>query len=541
MWKKVVVAMRENPKTKQSFSVSRHFWVLACGIALMPIFGGQALAETFTLDSIDFRARGGQTDIVLHTGSIVPVDKIMVSDTKLILDIDQINAHETIRTNFAQAQNISHVIMQPLGDHKLRMIIRGDGLGMPNVAFLNTNNGTYSTGNPAYDNPRLADENATALHALQENGMQSAALGETSATESILPANDIDAPLPAVDDVLPQRPAPTGKLKPETGNADTLAPLSLSETSSGGNVPGFFEALAKPAAAKHYEPYIPYALLGLVILGLGGFVIQRIRRFRRGERQLEDYLQPDMAADEPSNRKTGFREMASAYRNKHARNMAQAPDSTDLTPPSKPVGKKDMIGLGSLKQMESAHQASTNEGADATRTLETLLAAMQATNMPKKPVAPTSAPRKQAVGQYAKTQPQQGKIHPALDLKLLEETKRREEERARQVQATLQKQAQAQPKTLMDIAKSVPKSGVSQPVNRALAAKKRSPVTHPSQAAMMQPKPAMPRNSQQGPLPGNPEVLNFLRNVADLMEKDGKTEMARSIHKNLNGQNLELI
>ena len=41
----------------------------------------------------------------------------------------------------------------------------------------------------------------------------------------------------------------------------------------------------------------------------------------------------------------------------------------------------------------------------------------------------------------------------------------------------------------------------------------------------------------QGPLSGNPEVLNFLRNVAELMEKDGKGEIAKSIHKNLNAKN----
>src|SRR5689334_8830005 len=85
----------------------RRVWLLAMGLALTPLFSAAGWADTYNLQSVDFATAGDQTNIILHTGSIVPVQKVLISDTKLILDIDQVNTDDTVHTNFAGAGNIS--------------------------------------------------------------------------------------------------------------------------------------------------------------------------------------------------------------------------------------------------------------------------------------------------------------------------------------------------------------------------------------------------------------------------------------------------
>src|SRR5689334_2920139 len=84
-------------------SQPRRFWLLALGLAITPLFAMPVWADNYNLESVDFVSAGGQTNIIMHTGSIVPVQKVLVSDTKLILDIDQVNTDETVNTNFNRA------------------------------------------------------------------------------------------------------------------------------------------------------------------------------------------------------------------------------------------------------------------------------------------------------------------------------------------------------------------------------------------------------------------------------------------------------
>ncbi len=506
-WKDTVVVMRE----KQNFISKKplRFWMLVFGAMLLPVLALPGWAKDVDLKNVEFAANGEQTDIILHTGSIVPVEKILVSDSKMILDIDQINAEETIHTNFAGAPNISHVIMQPLNEHKIRLIIRGEDLGTPNVAF-STRNGIFNAGNAS------GLDQASKNDLLPDEESQANTLAPLSNTADPI-ANNRLAELSRYEPIS-QKPAETA--------ARPINKAASQKTPTEGLSIGNF-SLLEPLATGKIETWIPYGLLGLVTLGLGLFIRHKILQFKRQDIQLEDLLE-----EQAQGKRVSFRDMADAYRNKH--------DVQQATTSNRKHNTEDVIGLRSLKQLEPEFAPIEEESAPmpeakpqpSSKKLETILSAIQAAQAPKRPVS-TAAPKKQAVNQYLKSQtpatPQKQTAAPIPSPDL-----QRELRRAQEVQAAVQNQILGQAPVI-----PANKGLQAKSINRAPAAlKKNAPISKP--VGSRNPAGNRPATAPggQGPLPGNPEVLNFLRNVADLMEKDGKGEIAKSIHKNLNTSHL---
>lgn len=506
---KVVVVMRENSLITPIIKKPKRLWLLALGIAITPLLMAKGWADTYNLESVDFTATSEKTDVILHTGSIVPVDKVLVSDNKLVLDIDQINTDDTVQTNFASAPNISTVIMQPLSEHKMRMIIRGEHLAPPSVAFYG--NGAYARTNPEFDGNQLATETGAALKTIQNDGTQPATYDGTTGSENAAVDN---APLPAEDAAIP---APTSQ-RPVAAKTDN-APLALPALESGITSHGKTDFFEKWAGGN--GKYIPLGLLALLLLGGAAFTVRKLSGKGYADIELEDLID-----EQAHGKKVSFRDMAKAYRNKH--------DQPPLA--ASPKGKKhadDLIGLRSLNPLDLADEAPApvqpRPAQPQAQNLEQLLSAMQA-KMPKTP-AVTPPPKKQAINQYLKTASKpKSKSRKAADELMYQEMKRAQDQQL-QVQETLAKA----PKPAIP----APPAPGANPVNRAMAARKQNaslPV-NPATGRPVQP----PAAQQGGPLPGNPEVLNFLRNVADLMEKDGKNDIAKSIHKNLNANNLGMI
>lgn len=553
--------MRVTQEFQTKFPVlrPRRFWLLAVGIAVTPLLALPGWADNYNLESVDFASTGSQTSIILHTGSIVPVDKVMVSDNKLILDIDQINASETVHTNFSGAANISHVIMQPLNEHKIRMIVRGENLGTPSVAFYNAGNGSYNNVNPDYNGSRLQQETSAGLRQIQDAGTQPATLqGDWGQSQKAVTSAQSDEPIAFGGLVEPGTPKPvTTNGKGEAGDS---APLPLNASDSTPTGTNFFEQLA----AGKLNTFIPYGLLGALFLGMAGFICYKVMQLKQGgPADFEDLLE-----EQSHGKKVGFREMANAYREKHEP-IRPEPSASNRSN-SRKTNSEDVIGLRSLHwEEEQAYSAQTPvESRPATKptpkqsaTLEQMIAAMQAASTPKAPIK-TPAPKKQAVNQYLQqTQAQQPQAKPK-SRPVADEMMIREQKRAQALQQELQQQVRqnipqsGQPAPMPKAGKVTPPAT---PVNRAPAAQKAVktpnfqsvPAGNAINAKPRKPQPPMspaPRSAvnsklagQQGPLPGNPEVLNFLRNVADLMEKDGKGEIARSIHKNLNPKNIGTV
>ncbi len=549
--------------------------MLALGLVLMPAFAAPVWAENFNLESVDFANTDDGMRIILHTGSIVPVQKVLISDKKVILDIDQVNAGETVRTNFAGASNVSHVIMQPLNDHKIRMVIRGEDLSSPSVAFYGAGTAEGNGLSPEASS-RLALETSAALHRQQEAGMQSAVnAGKLSSGDSPAVDNPSLQDEPIALGGFVETPSGHGahgsdnlELKPaETG------PLALQKgySANAGN-----EFLTQMTTGK-WDKYIPFGLLGLFVLGAGAFVRHKLVQLRPVDSAFEELMEQEQQAP-TSGKRSSFREMADAYRNKHEDKRADNGQ--------RKANADSMIGLSGLNQAEMAepafdeinelvtpaprpqpNRADFGDELPPANTLEQILAAMQAANQPKKPMG-VPAPKKQAVSQYMQAQAPTVKGKPknrqAADEVMLQEMKRAQAAQ-QQLQQQVRQQAQNQ---------NVDKPGYT-PVNRAAAAKKavkapnfqtippgnavnaKNPIT-PARTANANPAPAQrgyttappranlsnaspnPMPKGQANLPGNPEVLNFLRNVAELMEKDGKGDIAKSIHKNLGTRNLGL-
>lgn len=581
-------------------------WMLALGLAITPWFSAVSWAENFNLESVDFASTGNQTHITLHTGSIVPVQKVLSSDSKLILEVDQINAGDTIRTNFAGARNISHVIMQPIGEHKIRMIIRGENLAPPTVAFFNQNTGASASTNSAFNSEALHRETQAALRQIQDSGIQAAnhnpeqdspfegkpapkAEAKPASAKpdlsniAALPAQAPDTESIAFGGITGQTPSvvppEADALKPApTGLPEKMKPLNMPAL----EMPGGSNELLDKAKSGQYNNYMLGALLALLALGIGGFVINKIIRLKQVEPDLEALL-----LEQHNGKKVSFREMASAYRSRH---------DQEIRPEAglKPAGKKnaeDVIGLRSLNQIENemaeeiapapkamASKPATGKGKAApqaapeapgepfggkTPSMEQLISMVQAVSEakrePQQPIK-TPAPR-QAVNQYMQSEKNGVNAQGQKKTGFPDETMVREVQRAQALQQELLQQAQQQIASAQ-ANKAQPKAA---PVNRASAAQKAvkpanfksAPATNPASAkrpvnnanaaksannapAINASKPAhnapamnASAMGKNGPLPGNPEVLNFLRNVADLMEKDGKPQIASSIHKNL--------
>lgn len=554
---------------------SRHAWLLALGLALAPVLAAPVWAENFNLESVDFTNNDAGMRIILHTGSIVPVQKVLISENKLVLDIDQVNAGETVRTNFAGASNVSHVIVQPLNDHKVRMIIRGEGLSAPTVAFYGA--GSESGGLSAEESARLSAETNAAWRRQQEAGLQSAvnnhALAKNTNPESVAvdhsPLKDDDAPLAFggfVEDKSGQQTSSShpGKLDLKPSETGPLALHSPEPTTAASN-----DFMAQIGNAK-WGNYIPYGLLAMVLLGAGAFVRYKLTNLNPAT-EFEGAEYDDFADAPKSGKRTSFREMADAYRNKHEDKRA-----------TRGAGADSMIGLRGLNQqtVDEAEAARPTRQASpiidepmAPNTLEQILAAMQS-NKPKKPMGGVSpAPKKQSVNQYAQIQSpnaQAAKTNKPKNRQAADEAMLQEMKRAQSAQQELQQQIR------QNAAAEVSKPGYT-PVNRAAMAKKAvktptfqtvppgnavnakkpaAPTKSPIQSANTAPDtnkrgytpvtpkpaaPAAPAAQGQAALSGNPEVLNFLRNVADLMEKDGKGEIAKSIHKNLGSKNINSL
>lgn len=489
--------------------------ILATAAALlsMPLLSANvAVAAAHTLDRIDFLSRRGGTDITLHTAGVVPVKEVLVSTSKVILEVDKVSAARTIKTNFSGAVNVSHVVIQPLSGEKVRLIIRGQGLGEPNVLFekpvaetyldnirtmadsvdedLNINTAPDS-GVPADDEAWLS-ESEQAMADLEEQSINHAVYRPDKGTnpdELVLPAVDIGEPLPVTGE---------GDLSGETGAA--LLPDAGADI---GGALAFFGPAADWLKRVNWPETLKYLLLASLLSGLAVFIRKRIQDFRSANTDFQDLLD-----EQAHGRRIGFREMASAYRRDRGAQASVAKK------PGKTAGS--LIGLSALMADDTATEESPvrpqpelpravnqSRRSQVKQGRQSQQAVRNATPPPT-PSAPARKPApRQAISQYKKQQEAPAKPATVRKRKVGDDMLRQELARAQEIQ---QRAEQRRP------------ASRPQPLNP-----QKRPASNPK------------ANANNGsPLPENPNVLDFLRNVADLMEQDGEATLAKSIQRNLN-------
>jgi hypothetical protein len=74
-----------------------------------------------------------ETNITFKSQTAIPYHIVSQSSDKIVVDFSSVDPTQTIPTDFAAADNIEQVILKPLGSDKLRMVIRGQQLGAPIV------------------------------------------------------------------------------------------------------------------------------------------------------------------------------------------------------------------------------------------------------------------------------------------------------------------------------------------------------------------------------------------------------------------------
>ena len=519
------------------------------GLALcLPLVGGTAFAENFRLDSVDFVSSGGRTDIILHTGSILPVQKVMVSDEKVILDVDNVNADETVRTNFSGASNVSNVIFKPLGEHKIRLIIRGQNLGAPSVAF-----NSPVAHDVGHFMDRLPETTASGMRTLQDQGMQSAALStadrgiETAAVDNAPLENGFTSEMPAS---APIQPTSDPSLKAAQQGAPVLPITSAGQTLPQGADTGL-NRFFNTAAAGGLDKFLPYGLLGLLLLGAGAFVHNRLNRID-DEPNLEDLIE-----EQQQGKKISFRDMADAYRQQNdvAQTTGKNTKATKPQPelkanasqPQAPALRKQqaqdqLIGLGSLRQnaapaggnspanRQAAYLESLMEAANTAPAVKPTAAPQKALNQYQQAAKPVAAPKNNPAKPQAKP-----KNRALADQKMAEETRRQKTQQG-DVQDSMQALIQ-QALAARGGNAAAPQAQKAQfPQVSRQAAKPAMNAAQGKMPTASNPRPQAPKPAIAGgqDLPAtNPQVLDFLRNVAELMDQDGKPEIARSIQRNL--------
>jgi hypothetical protein len=573
---------------------------------LLLSYTGKASAETHTLDSIDFSANNAQkTEIRLHTGSIVPVRKVHISPSKLILDIDDINLNGTVNTRFSEYNNISHVILEPLGEHRVRLVVRGENLAPPSIAFdRQASEDLLPSGESVH---MISDPESVASSSQEERSLpfeEVAPPVKTRAVKKALKPDTLKAP-DAILSLSDREPVQLLSPQATSSSRTTLSLLpqpGLKHPANSQSQPkevtdNLFDtirhAINPTEAWKPLSlilPILPYAVGFSMIIGILYFLQYKIRRYlAEGELETEqpqalqsppweeDYPTPKQLTNEEApdvnpNKKTGkhatkaskpylsFSPLAEMYRNQKISDQVNAPDKPSKAN-DKSRSKKEMIGLGGLGLSTRSEKTTTTPTTQKTRatlpTLQPKQAAEPGTDNPlmdlvaeiqkknsvlskKLPNSPKT-PVKTAARQYQAQSPQTTKTGTKNNS--LPETIRQERQLADQTQKNIFSQFQK------PVRQNEPLT------NRALAGQKK--ITPPSFQSVspdlvvnrkkepQQPDfsyRTTPDNSNRQPrkvatesnLPDNPEVLNFLRNVADLMEKEGNTTIAKSIQKNLN-------
>lgn len=455
---------------------------LGAGLIGFSIFSGAAMAaEVYPLQSIDFVTHSDATDIFFHTGGIVPYRTVLATDNKIVIDVEKVQSEQTVKTNFMKAPNVSHVVLQPLSNKSIRLIIRGDHLRKPSIGFKDlaaqpkTSLFESSSAPAAPPKPTaLPTPKATETLEAPPHNVDTTEEAEATAAETAISlSQDALDTLSGEEDLLSPtsaKPAPSiQESAPEPLDLSD-APLSLPEKASKGVGKAFDKVSGLDTSTL--------AQLGIVgFIGLG-FVWFIRRKWQQVQQQSGHGLH--------GNPNANFRNVADQY---------QLPTGGG----KKTGGYADSpIGLRSLQSSAAGPESLELPPPPEAPANPRKASAQSPALPPLPPSAPRSIPpKRQALNQYAKqSNSPTGKAVPRT--KASDDMLRQELQRSSEVQRQAERKKQPPRKEPNPMASAL--------VRKAMATPPQRPARQPSGS----------------PLSPNPEVLSFLKSVADLMEKESK-------------------
>ncbi len=159
----------------------------------------------------------GTYKILVKTDRDVPINKIVKSKNKIVLDLKNTKASKFVNTIYNNSLGVDHVIVQPISDNRVKVFIEGENISYSNIVLDSRRGFSVFEGlskevdysNPVYynDQPTLANNKGKPNYNLGSPG-------------DIEPVQYIDEPPPIKQDIFNQasknvQPKKVTKNKPE--------------------------------------------------------------------------------------------------------------------------------------------------------------------------------------------------------------------------------------------------------------------------------------------------------------------------------------
>ncbi len=482
------------------------------------------------LQGIVLDSSGLETKVTLKSDTRLPYQIVSQSADKIVIDISSVDPTRSIPTDFANAENIEQVILKPVSSNRLRMVIRGEGLGNPIIASGKTPLPTVQKIDPVFSSesdtapvtqsvtPKAAqasvkspDAQGIAMTALATEAPAptvSESTSDVSATESaptespdtVLDSADPDAgntSMASIQDLGDR--TPMGKLDYSEQDTTNTEDSPLEETlGSGLDILNNLSRLVGPALAGKG---LWFRILGLstLILSLGLFIRYKLRTSdgphrAAGTSVLNTFFGPKRKRPQGRRRRPNLMSEAGIQ---HTSRQTERPvglsgfHHPELEPvqPSRPlVNRAQAIHQYAQQALPAVSEPRRRDSQEIDLELKQSINLRQAVesthNMKRYQKGPAKSP---AANSMASRPPR-----PQAPAKGTAES--------------------AAPQRPLPRASA---SGQSRTVDR----------TPPVRQPVAQPKAGLPANNDQ--------VLDFLRSVAELMEKDGRPELANGVRKGM--------
>lgn len=521
---------------------------IMCGLSLWLSCGSAWALFQHTLKGIEIDSSPVETRIILKADNRIPYRVVSQTSEKIVVDLDAVDPTQSIQTDFASAENIEQVILKPLGANKIRMVVRGERLGNTVVsskeeaAVKEKAQAKRKSQSVVYENETVdKTQKPSKVLAPDDNGISMAAMempaataenpsdtqttpnSEESGNAGFLATEETDNSANALlnnedydlaSETPPQEAVSDRQaLIDDKTVADTTDVESEDATWQDLFIAGFQSTMGLGSnILSKTDPGLLFRIIAFsgVLILLGLFIRRKLTQDQNQAYydEYEDYESNSgfggffSKKKGPSNANTG----RSLFGNQNL----QAPSRQ---PASRRPAQDRPVGLGGLNGQPAYD---TNLIADSGS--QQLIHQNHALNQYNKNAAPPlNRPN------YRDSRDIDRELQRSIHMR----------------EATTKTHTRKQPAKPAAASNKVPPA---RPQQQRGIQPQTNPLNQPkAPTKQAQPTPGMNNafnKRQESGLPSNNnEVLDFLRNVAELMEKDGRPELARGVKKGLNPKN----
>jgi hypothetical protein len=530
------------------------------------VFCLPAFAQPAVLEQIDVISTRFGTELKLHADQPIKHRVLKSSDQRLVLELDGVAATRSVRTNFAQAKDIRHVIFQPNGSERLKVNISGKALGKPLVQVVYAS----PVAQPAV--PSASAIEAAPVEPTQVASVEAASkpTSNNTATQTVkdekitvvepvsqvamtpiseeLPPEPVNEP--AITEAIVPLPEENGFLSEEftTSAVESTADIATDNAAPVAESPKLTDLLlgevtASLAGAAGSTAFFPIgtiaSLAGVLLLlaGLGLFIRHKWAAIAEQAGQFNGFAGIEAATSRSA--QSPFKAMA-RKRQTQSR-MAQAANEQ--------LGMNKSMSVSSLNSSANEdviddghefaghrHPKKANQWAERPKT--NLHQPVRHAAQPKNQSSLNRAAMEAGMAKIANSRRQANNSTPPVEAAL--------QQRAAKKPFSKQQsftQDPVQPATFERLTRN--EAGLGNPKARRTSRpavgsdEERAQILKQRQQLMGQkpgaskPKTAIHRPANGEPLSGNPQVVDFLKDVASYMEQDGDKHRARQIAKSL--------